>query len=55
MQSNDASVSDIPAGNYPQSQQALLQIWGLAEPLQALVIDVDTLAKSDFLDMLQAI
>lgn len=55
VQSNDAFVCDVPAGNDPQAQQALLKVGDLTQPLQALVVDVDALAKSDFLNVLQAV
>lgn len=55
MQRNDAFVRDVPAGNDPQAQEAFLQVGRLAQPLQALVVDVHALAKPDFLNVLQAV
>lgn len=51
----DAFVCDIATGNDLQLLQALLEVAGLAEPLQTLVLDVHALLQLDICDVLQAI
>lgn len=51
----DAFVCDIPTGNDLQLLETLLEVAGLAEPLQTLVLYVHALLQLDIRNVLQAI
>lgn len=51
MQGNDAFIGHVSARHHLHHVQALLQVLDGAQPLQARVLDVDTLVQLDFLQM----
>lgn len=55
MQCNDAFICDIPAGNDLQLEETLLEILGLAEPLQTLVLYVNALLQRDLCNVFKTI
>lgn len=55
VQGNDAFVCHVSTRHQLHHAQSLLQILDGAQPLQARVLNVDTLAELDFLQMLQTI
>lgn len=55
VQCNDAFICDIPAGNDLQLEETLLEILGLAEPLQTLVLYVNALLQRDLCNVFKTI
>lgn len=55
VQGDDAFVGHVSTRHHLHHVQRLLQILYGAQPLQARVLDVDTLVELDFLQMFQTI